>query len=74
MPVSRRRWLSTSRHGDGYNGNNDVTQIAVLVVHDDDVTVQQSSTTMNLGVANADGGTAVGNSSTNTVTQTTVRH
>ena len=58
----------------GSTATTDVSQIAVLVVHDDDVTVTQRSSTTNVGVGNASGGTAIGNSSTNTTSQVDVLH
>jgi hypothetical protein len=53
----------------GNTSTTDVTQIAVVHVHDDDVNVGQSSSTSNVGVATAIGGTASGNTATNTTTQ-----
>ena len=58
----------------GSTATTDVNQTAVLVVHDDDVNVSQSTTTVNVGIANAGGGTAVGNNSSNTTTQISVYH
>ncbi len=58
----------------GSTATTDVSQIAVLVVHDDDVTVTQRSSTTNVGVGNATGGTAIGNNSTNTTSQVDVLH
>lgn len=58
----------------GNAATTDVNQLALLVVHNEDVTINQSSSTVNIGYANAGGGTAVGNNSTNTVNQVFVAH
>ena len=56
----------------GSTATTNVSQTAVLVVHNDDVNVNQSTTTVNVGIANAGGGTAVGNNSSNTTNQISV--
>jgi hypothetical protein len=53
----------------GNTSSTNVTQIAVVHVSDDDANVSQTSTTSNIGVATATGGTASGNTATNTTTQ-----
>jgi hypothetical protein len=53
----------------GNTSTTDVTQIAVVHVGDEDVTVGQTSTTHNIGVGVAIGGTATGNTAVNTDTQ-----
>jgi hypothetical protein len=53
----------------GNTSDTDVTQIAVVHVGDDDVNVNQTQNTSNIGVATATGGTASGNTATNTTTQ-----
>jgi hypothetical protein len=58
----------------GSNATTDVSQTAVLVVHDDDVTVAQHSSTTNTGGAISTGGTATGDSATNRVSQVSVTH
>jgi hypothetical protein len=56
----------------GNQSTTDVTQVSVVHVGDDDVNVGQRSTTSNIGVAAANGGTASGNTATNTTTQVAV--
>ncbi|MBA2609956.1 MAG: hypothetical protein H0U92_13525, partial [Actinobacteria bacterium] len=57
----------------GSTATTDVSQLAVLRVYDDDVTVAQKSSTTNVGVGDASGGSAIGNSSTNTSSQVAVQ-
>lgn len=69
--------VAVEDHDANASGNaatTDVNQLALLVVHNEDVTINQSSSTVNIGIANAGGGTAVGNNSTNTVNQVFVAH
>jgi hypothetical protein len=53
----------------GNQSRTDVTQVSVVHVRNEDVSVNQSSTNLNIGVATADGGTASGNTATNVTTQ-----
>lgn len=53
----------------GNRSTTDVNQVAVVVVHEEDATITQTSTTDNIGVATAIGGTATGNVATNSVEQ-----
>jgi hypothetical protein len=58
----------------GNTSDTEITQIAVVHVGNDDTNVSQTQTTENIGVATATGGTASGNTATNTSVQVAHTH